>query len=124
MLAENARETLARLGYAERPVDRASGFEVDLEQLRYLRTHDPSRSRWSHRDPSFLRFWYRESPQPLESWRFPFQYGNVSRISPVDPPLELAGMTLVRLDPSGRLTAARRRPAVGRPSAQGSTRSG
>jgi hypothetical protein len=105
VLAEHGRETLAALGYAERPADRASGFEVDLEQLRYLRTHDPLRSRWNTRDPSFMRFWYRESAQPLESWRFPFQYGNVSRISPVDPPLETEGMALVRLDPSGRLTA-------------------
>jgi hypothetical protein len=104
VLAEHARDTLARLGYVERPADRASGFEVDLGQLRYLQTHDPLRSRWNTRDPSFMRFWYRESAQPLESWRFPFQYGNVSRISPVDPPLETEGMALVRLDPSGRLT--------------------
>jgi hypothetical protein len=52
-------------------------------------------------DPSLLRFWYRESPQPLETWRFPFQYGNVSRVSPVDPPLALTAMALVRLDPTG-----------------------
>jgi hypothetical protein len=104
VLAETARATLARVGYGEPPADRASGFEIDLEQLRYLRTHDPSRSHWSHHDPSVVRFWYRESPQPLETWRFPFQYGNVSRISPVDPPLALTAMALVRLDPSGRLT--------------------
>ena len=104
VLAENAREMMARLGYVAPPVDRAFGFEVDLEQLRYVRTHDPLRSNWSHRDPSLVRFWYRESPQPLETWRFPFQYGNVSRISPVDPPLALTAMALVRLDPIGRLT--------------------
>jgi hypothetical protein len=104
VLAERARETLARFGYAQRPADRASGFEVDLEHLRYLQTHDPSRSHWSRLEPSFLRFWYRESPQPLESWRYPFQYGNVSRISPADPPFDLAGMTLVGLDSRGRLT--------------------
>jgi eukaryotic-like serine/threonine-protein kinase len=103
VLAEHARETLARLGYAAPPADRASGFEVDLEQLRYVQTHDPSRAAWSHRDPSLVRFWYRESPQPLETWRFPFQYGNASRISPVDPPLALTAMALVRLDPAGRL---------------------
>ncbi|HEY6363028.1 MAG TPA: serine/threonine-protein kinase [Vicinamibacterales bacterium] len=103
VLSEHARETLARLGYAEPPADRASGFEVDLEQLRYVQTHDPSRARWNNRDPSLVRFWYRESPQPLETWRFPFQYGNVSRISPVDPPLAVTAMALVRLDPTGRL---------------------
>jgi serine/threonine protein kinase len=72
VLAENARQMLARLGYVEPPADRASGFEVDLEQLRYVRTHDPSRSNWNRRDPSLVRFWYRESPEPLETWRFPF----------------------------------------------------
>jgi hypothetical protein len=50
-----------------------------------------------------VRFWYRESPQPLEAWRFPFQYANGSRVSPVDPPLTLTAMALGRLDPSGRL---------------------
>jgi hypothetical protein len=104
VLAGDAREMLASLGYPEAPVDRASGFEIDLERLRYLQAHDPLRWRSNKPDPSYLRFWYRGSPQPLEAWRFPFQYGNVSRISPADPPLELAGMTLVRLDPVGRLT--------------------
>jgi eukaryotic-like serine/threonine-protein kinase len=104
VLAESARETLARLGYAAPPADRASGFEVDLEQLRYVRTRVPSRASWHGRDPSLVRFWYRESPQPLEAWRFPFQYANGSRVSPVDPPLTVTAMALVRLDPSGRLT--------------------
>jgi hypothetical protein len=104
VLGESARDLLAGLGYAELPADRVSGFEVDLEQLRYLRTHDPARSRWGHRNPSVVRFWYRESAQPLETWRFPFQYGNASRISPVDPPLALSSMVLVRLDANGRLT--------------------
>src|SRR6185503_17702370 len=75
----------------------------DLEQLRYVQTHDPSRSSWNRHDPSLVRFWYRESPQPLETWRFPFHYGNVSRISPVDLPLALTRMALVRLDATGRL---------------------
>ena len=35
---------------------------------------------------------------------FLFRYGNVSRISPVDPPLAVTAMALVRLDPAGRLT--------------------
>jgi hypothetical protein len=104
VLAEHAREMLASLGYAGRPADRASGFEVDLEHLRYLQAQEPSRWRSIKPEPSFLRFWYRESPQPLEAWRFPYQYGNVSRMTPVDPPLAIAGMSLVRLDPSGRLT--------------------
>jgi hypothetical protein len=50
-----------------------------------------------------LRFWYRESPQPLESWQFVMRYGNFSRVDPVDPPLDVAGMARVKLDPTGKL---------------------
>ena len=102
-LAEKARETMRRLGYSERTADHASGFEADVDYLRYLRMHDESRWRWDRADPSFFRFWYRQSPHPLESRGFPFSYGNLSRVGPTDPPLDLAGMALVRLDPSGRL---------------------
>jgi hypothetical protein len=102
-LAEKARETMRRLGYSERAADHASGFEADVDYLRYLRTHDQSRSRWDRADPSFFRFWYRQSPSPLETWRFTFSYGNFSRVGPTDPPLDLAGMALVGLDPSGRM---------------------
>ena len=103
VLAAKGREVLAALGYRPRPIDHASGFEVDLEYLRYLAN---LRSVWRSQppDPSVLRFWYRESARPLEAWRFPFLYGNVSRITPADPPLDVAGMALVRLDPSGHLT--------------------
>ena len=102
VLADIAREMLAAFGY-ERPADRASGFEMDLDHLRYLEAREPVRWRSMKPDPSLLRFWYRESPQPLETWRFPYQYGNVSRITWIDPPLEIAGMSALRLDPRGRL---------------------
>jgi serine/threonine-protein kinase len=104
VLADRAREMLATLGHPQRPADRASGFEMDLDHLRHLQAQNPSGWRASVADPSFIRFWYRDSPQPLAAWRFPFQYGNVSRVTPADPPLAIAGMTLVRLDPGGRLT--------------------
>ena len=106
VMAAQARETLARLGYADRPADRASGFEVDVDELRYVRAQVPARAKWHQLDPGLIRFWYRESPQPLEAWRFPFQYANGSRVSPLDPPLTVASMALVRLDPSGRLREA------------------
>jgi serine/threonine-protein kinase len=104
VLADHARELLAGLGYDGPAADRASGFEVDLDQLRYMQTRGPLRLGPNVTNPSFLRFWYRDSTQPLESWRFPFQYGNVSRITPADPPLDKAGMTLLRLDPARHVT--------------------
>jgi serine/threonine-protein kinase len=102
-LAEQARDILTRLGYPQAPPHRASGFETDLEYLRYIRTRDLSRARWNESTPGFFRFWYRESPQPLESWQFVMRYGNFSRVDPTDPPLDIAGMTRVRLDTTGKL---------------------
>jgi hypothetical protein len=105
-LADKARDLLARLGYANAPVDTAYGFETHVDYLRYVRTRDRSRTRWNQSNPSFFRFWYRTSPQPLESWRFVLRYGNLSRVDRTDPPLDVAGMTLVQLDPSARLIEA------------------
>jgi predicted Ser/Thr protein kinase len=102
-LAEQARAVLARVGYPGAPVDTAYGFETDVDYLRYVRTRDRSRTRWNQSNPSFFRFWHRTSPQPLESWRFVVRYGNLSRVDRQDPPLDIGGMTLVQLDPSGRL---------------------
>ena len=102
-LDEKARDILTQLGYPDSPSHRASGFETDLEYLRYIRTRDSSRSRWTEANPSFFRFWYRQSPQPLESWHFVMRYGNFSRVDPIDPPLDVAGMTRVKLDPTGKL---------------------
>jgi serine/threonine-protein kinase len=103
-LAERARDVLSALGHRDRVADRASGFEIDLPQLQYLQQRNPTRWRSEIPDPSFLRFWYRESPQPIGAWRFPFLYGNISRVAPGDPPLDAVGMSRVRLDPEGRIT--------------------
>jgi serine/threonine-protein kinase len=102
-LAERARDILTAVGYPDHPRHTASGFASDLEYLRYMRTRDRSRARWIESTPSFFRFWYRESPQPLESWQFVLRYGNFTRVDPIDPPMDVAGMTRVTLDPTGRL---------------------
>ena len=102
-LAERARDVLTALGHPRDMPYRASGFETDVEYLRDIRNRDHSRARWNEPSPGFFRFWYRESPQPLESWRFVMRYGNFSRVDPVDPPLDVSGMTRLKLDPIGRL---------------------
>ena len=102
-LAERARDILARLGHPADPPYRAAGFATDLEYLRFIRSRDRSRARWNEATPGFIRFWYRDSPQPLESWQFVMRYGNFSRVDAIDPPLDVAGMTRVTLDPAGRL---------------------
>lgn len=98
-LAERAREILSRLGRSERPSDRAYGFSYDRRYVRWVEDHDRSPERWrrlSKGQPPVVRFWYRESPRPME----PFNDSLIVTAS--DPPLG-AGMALVRLDTEGRL---------------------
>ena len=72
--------------------------------LRYIREHDKSKTRWDHLETGAFVFWYRGSPRPLAA-------GNIFSPRPLagmvwtdDPPLDVSGMTLVELNPLGRLT--------------------
>jgi len=103
-LAGHAREILQSVGYSEPPVDTAMGFYEGNEFLRYIEKHDKSKTRWDHLDTGAFVFWYRGSPQPLVA-------GNIFSHAPIsgavwtdDPALDVSGMTLVQLNPLGRLT--------------------
>jgi hypothetical protein len=103
-LAQHALEILRSAGYSEPPADTAMGFYEGNDFLRYIAEHDKSKTRWDHLDTGAFVFWYRGSPQPLAA-------GNVFSNAPIlgsvwtdDPPLDVSGMTLVRLNPLGRLT--------------------
>jgi serine/threonine-protein kinase len=103
-LAARAREILQSVGYSEPPVDTAMGFYEGKEFLRYIAGHDNSKTRWDHLETGAFVFWYRGSPRPLAA------LGNFSGAPSLgaawtnDPPLEVSGMTLVQLNPLGRLT--------------------
>ena len=105
-LAGHAREILQSVGYSAPPVDTAMGFYEGKEFLRYIAEHDKSKTRWDNLETGAFVFWYRGSPRPLAA-------GNTFSDAPMaiwgvvwtdDPPLEVSGMTLVRLNPLGRLT--------------------
>ena len=103
-LAERARDILQSVGYSEPPVDTAMGFYEGKEFLRYIAEHDKSKTRWDNLETGAFVFWYRGSPRPLAA-------GNIFSDAPIlgsvwtdDPPLDVSGMTLVRLNPLGRLT--------------------
>jgi len=103
-LAESARNTLQSLGYSEPPVDTAMGFYQGSEFLRYIREHDTSKTRWDNLETGAFVFWYRSSPRPLTT-QFAFRHGpTLGFIWTDDPPLDVSGMTLVQLNPLGRLT--------------------
>ncbi len=103
-LAESAREILRSVGYTEPPLDTAMGFYEGNDFLRYINEHDKSKTRWDNLETGAFVFWYRGSPRPLAS-------SNMFSIEPGlgvlwtdDPPLDVSGMTLVELNPRGRLT--------------------
>jgi serine/threonine-protein kinase len=102
VLAVEARQLLQRLGQDGHPADRAFGYVVDADQLSHIERNDSSRERWNtlgDMRPAALQFWYRESPVPL------VPAGRRGSVTENNPPLAREGMSRVRLDAEGRLTA-------------------
>lgn len=65
VLAAEARGIAKSLGYTQRPVDTAFGWEYDADYLRYLVAEKDDSARHAHikaNRPPALFFWYRESP--------------------------------------------------------------
>jgi len=103
-LAERARDVLQSVGYTERPADTAMGFYEGIGFLRYIGAHDKSKTRWDNLETGAFVFWYRGSPRPLESYSSTPDAPMVQSVWTNDPPLDISGMTLVKLNPLGRLT--------------------
>jgi serine/threonine-protein kinase len=105
VLVERARTIARNLGYENRPVDEAYGYESNNAWLRYVRENDRSPSRWDALKtgrPSGVTFWYRQSNRSMASLKFAVFFG-AGRVLPRDPEETQPGMLSVRLDPSGRL---------------------
>jgi eukaryotic-like serine/threonine-protein kinase len=103
-LAERARDILQSVGYSEPPVDAAMGFYEGNEFLSYIAEHDKSKTRWNNLETGAFEFWYRGSPQPLEA-HYVFSYAPIlGFVMTFDPPMDVSGMTLLRLAPRGNLT--------------------
>jgi hypothetical protein len=110
VLAQRARDILQSAGYSEPPVDTAMGFYEGNEFLRYIAEHDKSKTRWDNLETGAFVFWYRGSPRPFEV-RFSLFSSLFSSdapiggfVGPAAPRLDVSGMTLVSLNPLGRLT--------------------
>ncbi|MFZ0417160.1 MAG: serine/threonine-protein kinase [Candidatus Sulfotelmatobacter sp.] len=107
VLTQKAREIIARLGYAERPVDSASDLHYDSDFQEYVEKNDKPHPNWDAvlaARPSLLGFWYRQSPDGMMAEGFRDQLLNPGIIARDDPPTVLSGMINVELDPQGRLT--------------------
>jgi serine/threonine-protein kinase len=103
-LAEQARNILQSVGYSEPPVDTAIGFYEGNAFLRYIVGHDKSKTRWDNLETGAFVFWYRGSPRPLASSNMFSAAPGLGMLWTDDPPLDKSGMTLVELNPLGRLT--------------------
>jgi hypothetical protein len=103
-LAQHAREILRSAGYSEPPVDTAMGFYEGNEFLRYIRDHDQSKTRWDNLETGAFVFWYRASPRPLAALTSFSEAPIQGAIWIDDPALDVSGMSLVQLNPLGRLT--------------------
>ena len=107
VLTQKARETIIRLGYAERPVDSAFGLDSDSDFQDYVENHDKPRPDWNTvlaARPALLRFWYRQSPEDMVARSFRDQLLNPGIVVPDDPPTTLSAMINLQLDPQGQLT--------------------
>jgi Protein kinase domain len=103
-LAQRARDILHSVGYSEPPVDTAIGFYYGNDFLRYIGEHDKSKTRWDNLETGAFVFWYRGSPRPLAAGNIFSPAPLPGTVSTNDPPLDVSGMTLIRLNPRGRLT--------------------
>src|SRR5579863_7916153 len=106
VLAQKAREMTARLGYPDRPLDKAYGFDYDGNFQDWVEKNDKPHPDWNAilpGRPSLLDFWYRQSPDYMFAEGYRDQLLNPGIVTPGDPATTLSGMINLQLDPQGRL---------------------
>ena len=104
ILAAKARETIAQLGYPDRPFDKAHGLSFDADFLGHT-ARDAAADRWRKLENvrgGALYFWYRESPIYLQLLTPPTGKQEWD-ITYSDPPPYIPGMRGVKFDTLGRL---------------------
>ena len=100
LLVDRAKQILAMAGQGRNSVDSAYGF-VPANFLRYLGQHPEllTPQLLHSGEPAMLHFWYRGSPVVM------VPTGDQDRVSQSDPPMTVADMTMVQVDPDGRLVS-------------------
>jgi serine/threonine-protein kinase len=101
VLADRAADLLKKAGHDTPVADISYGFGTDSDYMEYIEEHDASPSRWAklgNARPEAVYFWHRESPAILVP-----PDSKDQAVSLEQPPLSIAGMTAVLLDPAGRL---------------------
>jgi hypothetical protein len=94
VLADRARDILAKAGYTRPPADVAYNLGWNND---YFESEHGRRAKLDSVRPSPVVFYYRESPRQLLALQ------DERRVTPYDPPLTVSGMANVEIDASGRL---------------------
>ncbi len=99
LLVERAEDILRTIGYSAEAGDSAQGLGVVNGIADYLDQHPEYQAPKQLRSgtPTVLQFWYRGSPSVM------LPFGQSDRVSLTNPPLTTSGMTMLKLDPQGRL---------------------
>lgn len=100
VLADRTRDTLRRLGYAERGGHEVYALDYYEELVAEIGHNDSDGERWdrlSKPRPAAIDFWYRSSPSPLRAMNA------AGRVTMTDPSPMEPGMISVRLSPAGQL---------------------
>jgi serine/threonine-protein kinase len=107
VLTQKAREAIAQLGYTERPLDFAVGWEWNDVLIQHVaKTEGPS-PQWDRvltQRPSPLSLWYRQSSAPLVALTFHSDLITPGIVDRADPPPIESDMIQVNVDHQGRLT--------------------
>jgi hypothetical protein len=105
VLAQKAREIAARLGYTEKPVDSAYGFNSNTDFGEYVEKNQKTPN-WDEviaGRPTMLEFWYRQSPKYMSADSYYDLQFTPGILQEEDPPPTVSGMINMDLDPKGRL---------------------
>ncbi len=108
ILIDRAREIIRAAGHSLPRDDSAYGIFADDSFLTYLAEQGDSRV-WRRRladvEPTPIRFWYRQSPEPLVPGSWEITGRPWRQISEDDPPQDVPGMAYALLDSRGLLRA-------------------
>jgi Protein kinase domain len=102
VLLDRAEDVRRSLGYTDVPVDQYSSLAYDRAYLEWGEHHGSGETHWrelAHGRPAAVLFWYRTSPVAIIS-KNPLNVNDLE-----DPPLTIAGSTLLAIDTKGRLTS-------------------
>ncbi len=113
VLAQKAREIIARIGYTQKPTDSAFGYSYDTN-FRDAVEKEQTKPDWDGiiaGRPMLLNFWYRQSPD----WMSAPGYRDILLVPGIideeAPSTTLSGMVNVKLDARGRLIYMQAIPA-------------